>query len=215
MKLKRIALVALASLGIAVPIALAQRPNNPPASSPMQNDGMMQHGGMGMMQEMQVSSEFEYLTKMIPHHQEAIDSARLVLAKSDRPEVKRFAEDIIRVQTAEIEQMQQWLEEWYPERDITVTASPMMRDLNNLRGNALDQAFLEDMIMHHMGAVMMSRMLLNRNLVQHEPVRPFAQQIATSQRQEIGQMQTWLRDWFGVTGGMPGMMNTPGMMQQR
>jgi uncharacterized protein (DUF305 family) len=211
MKTRTIALVAIASLGLAVPIALAQRPSNPPANRPMQNDGMMQHGGM--MQEMQINSEFEYLTKMIPHHQEAIDTARIIAARSDRPEMKRFAQEIIRVQTSEIAQMRRWLGEWYPGRNTNVTASPMMRDLNNLQGDALDQAFLEDMMMHHMGAVMMSQMLLNRNLVQHEPVRPFAQQIATSQRQEIGQMQTWLRNWFGATGEMPGMMHRPGMMR--
>jgi uncharacterized protein (DUF305 family) len=203
MRVKSLAIVAaIATLGIAVPIALAQRQTNPPANQPAQSGGMMHHGGM--MHEMQVNSEFEYLTQMIPHHQEAIDTARLVLAGSDRPEMKRFAQDIIRVQTAEIQQMQRWLSEWYPGRNTAVAASPMMRDLNNLQGDALDRAFLEDMIMHHMGAVMMSQMLLNRNLVQHQPVRPFAQQIATSQRQEIGQMRTWLRSWFGVAGGMQG-----------
>lgn len=205
MRVKSLALVAIATLGVAVPIALAQRSVNPPANQPAQGGGMMHHGGM--MHEMQVNSEFEYLTQMIPHHQEAIDTARLVLAGSDRPEMKRFAQDIIRVQTAEIQQMQRWLNEWYPGRNTAVTASPMMRELNNLRGDALDRAFLEDMIMHHMGAVMMSQMLLNRDLVQHQPVRPFAQEIATSQRQEIGQMRSWLRSWFGVAGGMHG----PGM----
>lgn len=210
MKLRSIVLVGLASLGVALPIALAQRPNNPPLNQSMPHNGRMRHGGM--MHEMQVNSEFEYLTQMIPHHQEAIDTAKIILAKSERAEMKRFAQDIIRVQTAEIKQMQQWLKQWYPGKSTKVTYTPMMRELKNLQSNALDQAFLEDMTMHHMGAVMMSQMLLNRNLVKHEPVRPFAQQIATSQRQEIGQMQGWLRNWFGVTGGMPGMMHGPGMM---
>lgn len=48
-------------------------------------------------------------------------------------------------------------------------------------------------------------MVLGRNLVQHDPVRPFATQIASSQMQEIHQMQAWLQDWFGATGMMPGM----------
>jgi uncharacterized protein (DUF305 family) len=210
MKLRSIILVGLAGLGVAIPIALAQRSNNPPPNQPMPNHGMMRHGGM--MQEMRVNSEVEYLTKMIPHHQEAIDTAKMVLAKSQRAEMKRFAQDIIRVQTTEIKQMQQWLQQWYPGQRTNVTYTPMMRELKSLQGNALDRVFLEDMTMHHMGAVMMSRMLLNRNLVKHEPVRPFAQQIATSQQKEIGQMQTWLKDWFGVAGGMPGMMHGPGMM---
>jgi uncharacterized protein (DUF305 family) len=207
MKLRSIALILLAGFGIAIPIALAQRSNNSPLSQPMPNHGMMRHGGM--MHEMRVNSEFEYLTKMIPHHQEAIDTAKMVLAKSNRAEMKHFAQDIIQVQTTEIKQMKQWLRQWYPGQRTNVTYTPMMRELKNLQRNALDRAFLEDMTMHHMGAVMMSQMLLNHNLVKHEPVRPFAQQIATSQRQEIGQMQTWLRNWFGVAGEMPGMMHGP------
>lgn len=207
MKFSHIALITLASLGIAIPIALAQQPK--PATQPRPGNRMMQGC---MMQEMQVNSEFEYLTKMIPHHQEAVETAKIVLAHTDRPEMQQFMEQIIQVQTAEIDQMQQWLAEWYPGQDTTVTYTPMMRDLNTLQGDALDQAFLEDMIMHHMGAVMMSRMLLNRGLVEHQLVEPFAAQIATSQRQEIGQMQTWLQDWFGETGGM-GMMHGHGMMR--
>ncbi|MFM6732039.1 MAG: DUF305 domain-containing protein, partial [Microcystis panniformis] len=62
-----------------------------------------------------------------------------------------------------------------------------------------------DMIKHHMGAVMMSQMLLNHNLVKHQAVRPFAENIATSQRREIQQMQTWLMAWFGDRNSMGGM----------
>jgi uncharacterized protein (DUF305 family) len=206
MKFKTIAPIAIASLGITIPVVLSQHHPYPQASP---SSPMMDH--RGMMHEMQVNSEFEYLTQMIPHHQEAINTAKLVLAGSDRPEMKQFAEDIIQVQTAEIEQMQTWLKTWYPGQDTTATMAPMMRDLTQLKGDALDQAFLEDMVGHHMGAVMMSNHLLSRNLVKNEPVRPFAQQIATSQNQEIEQMQTWLKDWFGVTAGMPSMGKGHGM----
>jgi uncharacterized protein (DUF305 family) len=128
-----------------------------------------------------------------------------VLEKSDRPEMREFAQDIIAVQSAEIDQMETWLDEWYPGQTTDLTYSPMMRDLSQLEGDALDQAFLEDMIMHHMGAVMMSQRLVNQGLVEHPSVQPFAQNIATTQRQEIWQMQNWLQDWYGVSG-IPGPM---------
>jgi uncharacterized protein (DUF305 family) len=76
---------------------------------------------------------------------------------------------------------------------------PMMGDLSQLSGDALDRAFLEGMIMHHREAVMMAHHLVNHGLVQHQPVQPFAENIARTQRQEISQMQAWLQDWFGVT----------------
>ncbi len=153
-----------------------------------------------MMQMMQANDEFEFLSLMIPHHEEAIDTAQRVLEYSDRPEMKEFAQDIIDVQTAEIEQMEAWLDAWYPGQETNQTYSPMMRDLSQLAGDDLDQAFLEDMIMHHMGAVMMSQRLVNHGLVEHAEVQPFAQNIANTQRQEIWQMQAWLQDWYGISG---------------
>jgi uncharacterized protein (DUF305 family) len=39
--------------------------------------------------------------------------AQMVLARSDRPEIQELARSIIKTQTAEIEQMQDWYQEWY------------------------------------------------------------------------------------------------------
>jgi uncharacterized protein (DUF305 family) len=174
---------------------------------PMHQSGRQEHHGQ-MMHMMQANNEFEFLSLMIPHHEEAIATAQRVLESSDRPEMQEFAQDIIDMQTAEIEQMEAWLGEWYPGQDTNFTYAPMMRDLSKLEGDALDQSFLEDMIMHHMGAVMMSQRLVDLGLVEHQAVQPFAQNIADTQRQEIWQMQAWLQDWYGVAG-MPmgnGMM---------
>jgi uncharacterized protein (DUF305 family) len=82
---------------------------------------------------------------------------------------------------------------------LAVRYEPMMRDLSALSGDALDQAFLEDMIPHHMMAVMMSQQLLNARLVVHPEVAPFAASIRDTQRREIQMMSAWLREWFGVT----------------
>jgi uncharacterized protein (DUF305 family) len=214
MRLNRVVIIAIASLGLAASAVLAQthmnRVRNRPTSMPTSDTGMMHRtpihresapaSHMGMMHHAPIDNEFEFLSEMIPHHQEAIDTAAIILERSDRPEMKAFAEEIIRVQSAEIEQMQNWLNEWYPGQDPIQPYTPMMRDLNTLQGDALDQAFLEDMVGHHMGAVMMAQTLLHRNLAEHESVRSLAEQIVLTQHQEIAQMQTWLQDWFGVAG---------------
>lgn len=158
--------------------------------------------GMQMMDSMLANNEFDYLRKMIPHHQEAIATAKLLKAGTNRPEMKKFADDIIRIQSAEIQKMQNWLNQWYPNQKAKVAYTPMMRDLTNLKGDALDRAFLEDMRMHHMGAIMMSQHLLMDNLAKHNEVKTLAQQIITAQRKEIHQMQAWLRSWFNVAGMM-------------
>jgi len=165
--------------------------------------GMGAMAGMAGMADMPVTDEFGYLTMMIPHHEEAIESARVLLAGTDRPEMRAFAQGIIDTQTREVDQMRAWLAAWYPGRDTTVDYTPMMRDLTGLRGDALDRAFLQDMIPHHMAAVMMSQELLTRNLAVHPRLEPFARNIRDTQRAEIMQMHGWLGDWFGESG-MPG-----------
>ena len=113
--------------------------------------------------------------------------------------MKAFAQSVIDVQTAELAQMREWLATWYPGRDATVAYAPMMRDLRGLSGNALDRAFLEDMIPHHMAAVMMSQQLVSRGLAEHPAAVAFAERIRDAQHAEIFQMATWLRDRFGVS----------------
>lgn len=173
-----------------------------PAASQGNPPGMGNMGGMGM--SMQVANEFEYLTQMIPHHVEAIETATLLQRHTDRDEMRTFAATIIRTQSAEVEQMKTWLARWYPGRDTRVQYEPMMRELTGLTGSALDRQFLDDMIPHHMGAVMMSQQLIARRLATHQEVVPFAAAIRDTQRQEIQMMSGWLQAWFGVTAGHGG-----------
>ena len=172
--------------------------------------GMAGMSGMGMS-GMSIEDEFGYLAMMVPHHEEAIRNAQILLAGTERPEMRVFATSIIETQTREVEQMRGWLSIWYPGRDPAVDYAPMMRDLTGLRGDALDRAFLADMIPHHMGAVMMSQQLLGQSLAAHTELEPFARTVRDTQHAEIVQMRGWLADWFGAIGmghgasmGMPG-----------
>jgi uncharacterized protein (DUF305 family) len=154
-------------------------------------DSMM---GPMMMGSVAAASEPEYLADMVDHHREAVAAAG-ELARSDRPEMRAFGESIVQTQSAQIEQMTAWLADWYPEQPTTVDYRPMMRDLSGLSGDRLDRAFLQDMIGHHMAAVMMSQHLLWRG-TDHEEVAQLARSIRDDQHAEIIQMQRWLAQWF-------------------
>ena len=161
---------------------------------------------------MTVRSEADYLAQMVPHHEEAVAAAEQ-LARSDRPEMRRLGAEIVRTQSAEIERMERWLQRWHPAQEAA-SYDPMMRDLSELSGDDLDRAFLEDMVPHHMGAVMMSRQLVLRDLVEHPQVGSFARQVAETQHAEIFQMQEWLATWLDArpgTGTGPMTGRGPGM----
>lgn len=148
--------------------------------------------GSGMMD---VENEADYLVAMIPHHEEAIVAAE-ALARSDRPKMRELGKAIVASQTAQIEQMRTHLAEWYPDADTSSDYEPMMRDLSGLSGDALDEAFLIDMIPHHMVAVMMSQRLLMHGDAEHDEVDGLARTISAEQRREIAVMRTWLVAWF-------------------
>jgi uncharacterized protein (DUF305 family) len=50
---------------------------------------------------------------MIPHHEGALVMAKDALSKSQRPEVKKLAQNILTSQQQEISQMKQWRKDWY------------------------------------------------------------------------------------------------------
>jgi uncharacterized protein (DUF305 family) len=149
-------------------------------------------GAMHNMDHMMVTSERDFITGMIPHHEEAVATAKEVFARGGTtPAIKTLVENIIVAQEKEIADMKAWHEAWYGTTYVTSgTYTPMMRDLESLSGVELDQAFLEDMIMHHMGAIMMARSV--EPYITHPEIKTLTEAIITSQSAEIETMREML-----------------------
>jgi uncharacterized protein (DUF305 family) len=63
----------------------------------------------GMMVPYTGNADVDFVTGMIPHHQGAIDMAKVVLEFGKDPAIRKLAEDIIKAQDSEIAFMQDWL----------------------------------------------------------------------------------------------------------
>ncbi|MGH6816899.1 MAG: CopM family metallochaperone [Hyphomicrobiaceae bacterium] len=55
------------------------------------------------------NSDVDFVKGMIPHHQGAIDMAKVVLTYGKDPAIRKLAEEIVKAQEAEIKMMQEWL----------------------------------------------------------------------------------------------------------
>lgn len=149
-----------------------------------------------------------YIEQMIPHHEDAIVMAELALEKSSNVQIRQLADDIIRTQRAEIEQMQQWYEEWYDRRlptgnDVMQQHGMMGRgglhmsatddDLQALAESAdFDRSFVLAMIPHHQMAVMMTSMMLQGT--ERPEMRELGDAVIEAQSKEIDMMRQWLED---------------------
>jgi uncharacterized protein (DUF305 family) len=182
-----------------------------------QHDNMMMNGD-GMSHDMSMDLgpadadyDLRFIDGMVIHHQGAVNMAQEALQKAQHPELKKLAQDIIAAQNREISQMQEWRTAWYPQADSTPMAyhsqmghmmamsdeqkqSMMMNmDLGNADGE-FDLRFINAMIPHHEGALMMAQDALNKS--QRPEIKKLAQNILTSQQQEITEMKQWRKDWF-------------------
>jgi uncharacterized protein (DUF305 family) len=78
-----------------------------PAQAAYAEANTRMHAGMGAA--IDADADVAFMAGMIPHHQGAVDMANIVLKHGKDPETRALAEAVIKAQTTEIKQMQDWL----------------------------------------------------------------------------------------------------------
>ncbi|SOE59524.1 Uncharacterized conserved protein, DUF305 family [Streptomyces sp. OV198] len=156
------------------------------------------------------AQDVSFAQGMIPHHQQALQMAKLAADRASSAEVKDLASRIEKAQDPEIKTMSGWLKSWgkdVPSSDSSMESMPGMDDsahsgmpgmmdsthmdkLEKASGKDFDTVFLTMMIDHHKGAVEMAT--TEKNKGKYEPATSMADNIITAQTAEIAEMNKLL-----------------------
>lgn len=182
-----------------------------------QESGMSQHGNsMSNHSSMDLGPadsdyDLRFIDAMTLHHQGAVVMASEAQQKSQRPEIKKLASEIINAQDKEINQMKQWKQTWYPNATSTPMAyhakmghmMPMSSEqMNSMMMNMdlgaadkqFDLRFIDAMIVHHEGAISMASDAKNKS--KRAEIKQLSENIIISQQKEIDQMKQWKKAWY-------------------
>lgn len=158
------------------------------------------HQMMDEMNAMQMTKDpdNDFALMMMMHHQGAINMANAELKDGNDATMKGVAQMMITAQTAEITQLNTFLQGHAPHLNVPEFDSKMMMgmekmgrnaDLQIINGNT-DHDFAMLMIGHHQSAIEMAQMELDYGT--HEEMKTMASKIIEEQQKEIKDLQEWL-----------------------
>ena len=147
--------------------------------------------------------EIKFLREMIAHHHMAVMMTQVCLARASelRPELVELCAQIDEAQQGEISMMQWWLRQWYgitgynPHEEMGPEMMQMVEDMQSMAPEEFERFFLEDMIVHHAGALQPARQCKGKAF--HGELKELCGDITRVQVGEIERMRQLLCEWFG------------------
>jgi uncharacterized protein (DUF305 family) len=154
-------------------------------------------------------ADVKFMQGMIMHHAQAVEMTALLESRTENKELRSLAARISRSQSDEINFMKRWLAaRGEPTSMPEMSGSHMsshqmhmpgmltakqMEALRKAKGKEFDLLFLEGMIQHHNGALIMVKDLFDTaGAGQDAELFSFATEVDNGQRAEIKVMQTML-----------------------
>ncbi|MEU0880935.1 DUF305 domain-containing protein [Lentzea sp. NPDC005914] len=146
-----------------------------------------------------LKADIAFAQKMVPHHEQALEMAKLVPSRSSDDKVRDLAQRIEKAQDPEITRMNSWLKEWgapsmqdHSGHDMSgMMSGDDMAELEKVTGAEFDQQWLDMMIKHHEGALEMAKTELDQG--KDAEAKKLAQAIIDGQQQEITEMKGLLQ----------------------
>lgn len=173
-----------------------------------------------------------FVRQMIPHHQGAIEMAKMAEEKAEHQEIKAtLSPAIVKAQEAEIATLTKIAGQLGVTPDemsmeshsgghsmgssnmeadaktlgISMENMGMDMSMSDLEdADPFDQAFIDAMVPHHQGAIRMARAELAKGT--NPELKAIAEDIVAAQEKEIKEMNSWREEWYGEpspAGGVP------------
>ncbi len=144
------------------------------------------------------SADIMFVQMMIPHHEQAVEMSDLLLAKEGvDEEVAELAQRIKAAQQPEIELMEEWLDDWDADMPMDgmdhgdgMMSGDDMAALEDATGDEASALFLEQMIEHHEGAILMAEGEVEAG--ENPDAVALAEKIIVDQTAEIEEMKQLL-----------------------
>jgi uncharacterized protein (DUF305 family) len=154
------------------------------------------------------AADVTFMQGMIGHHAQAVEMTELLTSRTASDDMRKLAQRIELSQVDEIRMMQRWLEvrgQQVPGLHALhahgatlmpgMLTSEEMDRLAAAKGPEFDRLFLEGMIKHHAGALIMVEELFSQpGAAQESEIFGFASDVDADQRMEIGRMGTMLKE---------------------
>jgi len=153
-------------------------------------------------------ADIEFMQGMIHHHLQAIDMTNLLAQNTNSEEMRKLGLRMALSQSDEIKMMRHWLQ--VRGQDVPgdhahhMPGAPMMpgmltpAEMDRLaaaKGVEFDKLFLEGMIKHHNGAlVMVDQLFSTPGAAQQSEIFSFATDVEADQRAEIDRMTAMLKE---------------------
>lgn len=137
------------------------------------------------------AADVTFAQMMIPHHEQAVEMSDVILARDGIDQrVLDLATQIKAAQKPEITQLKAWLTAWGADdggmSGMGGMSSDDMTALQSASGVAASKMFLEQMTLHHQGAIVMAQTELDSG--QNADAKVMATAIVTTQTDEIAVM---------------------------
>lgn len=198
--------------------AAAQKPAVIQPGAPGQNSRVLAPGEANKAPvPAATDADIRFMQGMIHHHAQALDMTDLLDTRSQDPDMKKLGLRIRVSQTDEIRMMQRWLEargQEAPdprahhmadmpgmagvEHEVLMPGMLTAVEMDRLaaaKGPAFDRLFLEGMIRHHGGALIMVKDLFSTpGAGQQSDVFAFASDVEADQKMEIDRMEGMLKE---------------------